>query len=113
MYQDIKKGNLTASDGAAREVGKDSMIILNGAEFTSNTNNYSINGLTIQVTAKTKDDEKVTITTDTDVDAIYKSIKDMFTEYNKLIKSMDEAYNADSSKGYEPLTDDEKICNDR
>ena len=32
----------------------------------------------------------------------------MFTEYNKLIKSMDEAYNADSSKGYEPLTDDEK-----
>lgn len=30
------------------------MIILNGAEFTSNTNNYSINGLTIQVTAKTK-----------------------------------------------------------
>lgn len=29
-------------------------------------------------------------------------IKDMFTEYNKLIKSMDEAYNADSSKGYEP-----------
>ncbi len=42
------------------------------------------------------------------MDAIYKSIKDMFTEYNKLIKSMDEAYNADSSKGYEPLTDDEK-----
>ena len=40
MYQDIKMGNLTASDGAAREVGKDSMIILNGAEFTSNTNNY-------------------------------------------------------------------------
>ena len=32
----------------------------------------------------------------------------MFTDYNKLIKSMDEAYNADSSKGYEPLTDDEK-----
>lgn len=43
------------------------------------------------------------------MDAIYKSIKDMFTEYNKLIKSMDEAYNADSSKGYEPLTDDEKM----
>ena len=59
-------------------------------------------------TAGTKGDESVTITTDTDVDAIYKSIKDMFTEYNKLIKSMDEAYNADSSKGYEPLTDEEK-----
>lgn len=96
------------SKGASRKVGQDSEIELNGATFTSNSNNYSINGITIQVTAKTKDDEQVTITTDTDVDAIYKSIKDMFTEYNKLIKSMDEAYNADSSKGYEPLTDDEK-----
>lgn len=96
------------SGGASRKVGQDSEIELNGATFKSNSNNYSINGLTIQVTAKTKDDEQVTITTDTDVDAIYKSIKDMFTEYNKLIKSMDEAYNADSSKGYEPLTDDEK-----
>lgn len=96
------------SKGASRKVGQDSEIELNGATFTSNSNNYSINGITIQVTAKTKDDEQVTITTDTDVDAIYKSIKDMFTDYNKLIKSMDEAYNADSSKGYEPLTDDEK-----
>ena len=96
------------SKGASRKVGQDSEIELNGATFTSNSNNYSINGITIQVTAKTKDDEQVTITTDTDVDAIYKSIKDIFTDYNKLIKSMDEAYNADSSKGYEPLTDDEK-----
>ena len=96
------------SKGASRKVGQDSEIELNGATFTSNSNNYSINGITIQVTAKTKDDEQVTITTDTDVDAIYKSIKDMFTEYNKLIKSMNKVYNSDSSKGYEPLTDDEK-----
>ncbi len=96
------------SPDAARKIGQDSKIILNDAEFTSNTNNFAINGLTIQVTAKTTGDEAVTITTDTDVDAIYNSIKDMFSEYNKLIKSMDEAYNADSSKGYEPLTDDEK-----
>lgn len=94
--------------GAVRIVGVDAEIELNGAKFTNNTSTFSINGLTIQATAETKDDEPVTITTDTDVDAIYKSIKDMFTEYNKLIKSMDEAYNADSSKGYEPLTDEEK-----
>lgn len=97
-----------STTSAVRKIGQDSKIELNGATFTSNSNNYSINGLTIQVTAETKDDEAVTITTDTDVDAIYKSIKDMFSEYNKLIKSMDEAYNAASSKGYEPLTDDEK-----
>lgn len=102
-------GSSTAgTTGAVRIVGVDAKIELNGAEFTSNTSTFSINGLTIQATAETNDDEPVTITTDTDVDAIYKSIKDMFTEYNKLIKSMDEAYNADSSKGYEPLTDEEK-----
>ena len=98
----------SVSNGAVRIAGYDSEIELNGATFKSNTNNYSINGLTILATAVTEDDSDVTITTDTDVDAIYKSIKDMFAEYNKLIKSMDEAYNADSSKGYEPLTDEEK-----
>lgn len=102
-------GSSTAgTTGAVRIVGVDAEIELNGAKFTNNTSTFSINGLTIQATAETKGDESVTITTDTDVDAIYKSIKDMFTEYNKLIKSMDEAYNADSSKGYEPLTDEEK-----
>lgn len=102
-------GSSTAgTTGAVRIVGVDAEIELNGAKFTNNTSTFSINGLTIQATAETKGDESVTITTATDVDAIYKSIKDMFTEYNKLIKSMDEAYNADSSKGYEPLTDEEK-----
>ncbi len=97
----------TSSDGAVRITGQDAKIVLNGAEFTSNTNNFSINGLTIQATAKTAG-EQVTITTSTDVDAIYDSIKEFFKEYNGLIKSMDEAYNATSSKGYEPLTSEEK-----
>lgn len=98
---------IEASSGAVRINGQDSKIILNGAEFTSSTNNYSINGLTIQATAKTEG-EQVTITTGTDVDAIYNSIKEFLKEYNELIKAMDTAYNADSAKGYEPLTSEEK-----
>lgn len=96
-----------ASPDAVRIDGKDSEIELNGAKFTSNTNNYSINGLTIQATAKTNG-EQITITTSTDVDGIYNSIKDFLKEYNTLIKAMDTAYNAASAKGYEPLTSDEK-----
>ncbi|MGN0318263.1 MAG: flagellar filament capping protein FliD [Lachnospira sp.] len=99
--------NGAASKGAVRITGQDSIIELNGAEFKSNTNTYSINGLTIQTTAETGD-EAVTITTDTDVDGIYNMIKGFLKDYNDLIKSMDEAYNASSSKGYEPLTDEEK-----
>lgn len=90
-----------------RIVGQDSEIELNGAIFTNNTNNYSINGLTIQALEVTGNDA-VTITTDTDVDGIYDMIKGMLKDYNDLVKSVDVAYNAASSKGYEPLTSDEK-----
>ncbi len=105
--KDMVANGATASKGAVRITGQDAKIILNGATFTSNTNSFSINGLTIQATAETKGEE-VTITTSTDVDAIYDSIKSMFKEYNELIKAMDEAYNATGAKGYEPLTSEEK-----
>ena len=106
MLNKIQNGSLTSSKDAARVIGKDATIILNKATYTSNTNNFAINGLTI--TAEAKTDGEITITTNTDTDAVYDSIKDFFKEYNTLIKSMDEAYNASSSKGYEPLTSDEK-----
>lgn len=96
-----------ASAKAVRIEGKDSKIILNGATFTSSSNTFAINGLTIQATAKTNG-EVVNITTDTDVDGIYNFVKDFIKEYNMLIKEMDVNYNAASAKGFEPLTDDEK-----
>lgn len=99
--------SLGASDGV-RITGADSEIVLNGATFTSNSNNYSVNGLTITANAVTKPGEKVSITTETDVDGIYNMIKDTLKEYNALIKEMDTLFNAASSKGYEPLTDEEK-----
>lgn len=97
----------TASEGAVRITGQDSEIELNGATFKNNTNNYSINGLTIQAMEVTGNDQ-ITITTNTDVDGIYDMIKGFLKDYNDLVKSVDVAYNAASSKGYEPLTSDEK-----
>ena len=35
-------------------------------------------------------------------------VKDLLSQYNSLINEMNKLYNADSAKGYEPLTDDEK-----
>lgn len=111
-----KDGNKTDADKddeksdptkAVRITGQDSEIELNGATFTNNTNDFSINGLTIQAMEVTGDDE-VTITTNTDVDGIYDMIKGFLKDYNDLVKSIDVAYNAASAKGYEPLTSDEK-----
>lgn len=90
----------------AKMNGTDAKIILNGAVFTSSSNTFEINGLTITATAKTAN--PITITTDDDTQGIYDMVKNFFKEYNAVINEMDSLYNADSSKGYEPLTDDEK-----
>ena len=93
--------------GAYRVNGQDSIITLNDAEYTSNTNNYTINGLTINATGVT-DDNGITITTDSDNQAIYDKIKGFLKQYNELVTEMNQKYNATSAKGYEPLTDEEK-----
>lgn len=86
--------------------GSDAEIKLNGATFTSDSNTFEINGLTITVNQETS--EKITLNTTDDTDGIYDMIKNFFKEYNELIIEMDSLYNAESSKGYEPLTDEEK-----
>ena len=95
-----------SSFGATRIAGQDAKILLNGAEFTASTNTFEINGLTITANAETE--EEFTITTENDTDGIYDMIKNFFKEYNTLINEMDKLYNAESAKGYEPLTDEEK-----
>lgn len=110
----------TGASTAVRINGQDAEIFLNGAHFTSTSNTFSINGLTITAkettglkTGETDADNPdnyntVSLTTDIDVSGIYDNIKNFFKEYNTLIKELDSMYGASSSKGYEPLTSDEK-----
>lgn len=125
-----------ASKRATKIDGSDAAIVLNGVVYTSSSNNFSINGLSISVNAVTdsvdlskaktngsldadkisdmlantplNDSEAISITTSTDTQGIYDKIKDFLTSYNKIINKMTKLYNADSAKNYEPLTDDEK-----
>ena len=60
------------------------------------------------ITVQQEISEEITLTTAEDTDEIFNMIKNFFTEYNKLINEMDGLYNADSSKGYEPLLSEEK-----
>lgn len=93
---------------AVRINGQDATIKLNGAEFTSSSNTFSINGLTINAMALTEKGESLSITTSTDNQGIYDKIKDFLSDYNDLINSMTSSYNAENTNDYEPLTDDEK-----
>lgn len=109
-------GNATTDALSALGLGDDMSVVeacdaeitLNGATFTSSSNTFSINGLTINALSTTSDDEELTIVTATDVDGIYDTIKDFLSEYNDLINKIYALYNADSARDYEVLTDDEK-----
>lgn len=100
--------DIPVSAGATRVDAENAKITLNDAEFTSSSNVFNINGLTIKATGTTAAGESLTISTDTDTQGLYDKIKDFLTEYNSIINELTGLYNADSAKGYEPLTDDEK-----
>lgn len=100
--------NTSIPTGMALIEGSDSKIILNGAELTSSSSVVSANGLEISLTGVTKENESVTFSVTTDTDAIYDSVKSFLKEYNSVMKEMNTLYNADSAKGYEPLTSQEK-----
>lgn len=97
---------LSEASGAKKIDGQDAEIVLNNVPYTSKNNVFEINGLTITAQEVTTSD--VTLTTTSDTSGIYDMIKKFIKNYNSLINEMDKLYNADSSKGYEPLTDDEK-----
>lgn len=103
----LDKLGLTETSGANKLAGQDAEIELNGAVFTSSQNTFEINGLTIDCKSETGD-RAVTLTTQDDHSGIYDLIKNFIREYNGLINEMDKLFNADSAKGYEPLTEDEK-----
>lgn len=107
--QDVidNKDSLQGTADATKVEGQDAEIYLNGAKFTGADNVFDINGLTITCNATTGNEE-VTLTTQDDTSGIYEMIKGFVKEYSTLINEMDKLYNADSAKGYEPLTDEEK-----
>ena len=100
--------NTSIPTGMALIEGSDSKIILNGAELTSSSSVVSANGLEISLTSVTKENESVTFSVATDTDAVYDSVKSFLKEYNSVMKEMNTLYNADSAKGCEPLTSQEK-----
>ncbi len=91
-----------------KEVGANATIVLNGVEYTSNSNTFTINGLTITAKEKTQGDNFVSLTTTTDYDAVYDTIKNFIKEYSSLVNEMDKLYNAESAESYKMLTTEEK-----
>lgn len=104
-----EKLGLTTTSGAVKIDGQQAEIELNGVKYTSDSNVFEINGLTITAKAETSD-AGVTLTTTKDTSAMYDMIKKFVTEYSSLINEMDKMYNAKEGSSYKPLTDEEKAA---
>ncbi|MBE5937792.1 MAG: hypothetical protein E7265_07155 [Lachnospiraceae bacterium] len=97
----------TAPSDLAVIEGTDSEIILNGATLTSSDTVVNANGLEIELKGVTGTNP-ITFSVSSDVDAVYDKIKEFISEYNSILGEMNTLYRAASSRGYEPLTDEEK-----
>lgn len=95
----------------------DAIVVYNGATFQQSSNNFSLNGLNFtvnDVTVTTDEDGNeisdtpIRMTVSTDTDSIYNAVKDFVKEYNALIKEMNTLYNAESTRDYNMLTEDDK-----
>ncbi len=103
--------------GATKIDATDAVVNYNGVEYTQGSNTFSINGLNFtvkDVTTVTDNvgnvvkDEPMSLSVETDTDAIYEKIKNFVKEYNSLMEEMNKLYNAESARDYDMLTDEEK-----
>ncbi len=102
--------SVSYSAGATRVNGEDATIVVNNATYTSSSNTFNINGLTINALAATgmDDDDEISITIANNTQGLYDKIKSFLKEYNTLINEITSLYNASTAKGLEPLTNEEK-----
>lgn len=98
---------LTEASGAKLIEATDALIEFNGADFTSDSNTFEVNGITFDLKGVTGDNE-VSVTISPDVDTTYNRVKEMVKAYNDLIENLNTLYNAKTVKGYEPLTSEQK-----
>ncbi len=101
------------TNGMAVVAASNAEFVLDGATMTETSNNFTVNGLTLNLSGTTLNEdtgkhEEVKITVGKDTESTYNLVKEAITEYNKLIEEMNELYNAKSSRGYDPLTDEQK-----
>jgi len=85
----------------------DAKVTVNGAVIESSSNTISVNGLNLELVSA-KPGETISIGVSQDTDSVYNMVKDFVKQYNEVLEELNNAYYAESSRGYEPLTDEQK-----
>lgn len=95
-------------DGMSFVAAQNAEIILDGATLQDSSNSFSVNGLTIDLKNTTEVGKQITLNTTSDTDSVYNMVKDFVKAYNEILEELNEKYNADSARDYDPLTDEQK-----
>ena len=96
--------------------GQDAIVSINGNEFSRTSNNFTIDGVTLQLTdvSAAKYDangnvigyEETKIATERDTEAIFNTIKSFVEDYNKMLDKLNGyIYEEPNYRKYAPLTD--------
>ena len=102
----LKKLGVSQNQKVQTFKGENAELTYNGVKVESESNNISVNGFNFMITATTT--EAITVTSVMDTEAIVDYVKEFITEYNNLITDIQSKLDADSTKGYSPLTDAQK-----
>jgi flagellar hook-associated protein 2 len=96
----------------AKTNGNDAKIFFNGYPMTQKSNTFTISGVSYTIKDATDPTDNglnpVNVSTATDVDSIYKSIKDFVDKYNDTIKTVNDKISEKRNRDYPPLTDDQR-----
>lgn len=99
------------SDEATNSVGEDAKVVIDGMTVYRSTNNFTIDGITYNLTHDFKlidGEEPITLTMTKDVDQAFDNIKSFVESYNKIIDTINGTLSQEKFKDFPPLTDEQR-----
>jgi flagellar hook-associated protein 2 len=97
---------VNTANTANRIAGANAQVTINGLATTRASNTFTVNG--IEVSLKKSGGIASTITTNSDTDKIVESIKTFISDYNDILKTLNDKSTETKDTDYAPLTDAQK-----
>jgi flagellar hook-associated protein 2 len=89
-----------------RIAGANAQVTINGLATTRTSNTFTVNG--IEVSLKKSGGIASTISTKSDADKIMESIKGFVSDYNDILKTLNDKSTETKNRDYQPLTKEQK-----
>lgn len=93
------------------DTGRDAIISVNGVNYTRDSNNFVIDGVTYGITTTVNPEDSPltsTVTFTKNTDTLKKGIQDFISAYNSLIEAIHTQINTAPDSDYPPLTEAQK-----